>query len=565
MVLTKKNISKFFFLILFLNIIPYHGFSQYLGIRYLDKESYEEKYFYKIYALNGNQILELKKNETPYFSSFMIKKYDFETEDWSIKINDRWPTNILTFFLTEKNQQILPITTPDSTYVIDFKGNLIESFGKKYQFLSQPKDGNFLGYRKIENQAAYMLSYLNEKGEELFNGKEFWEATTFSESHAIVQEENENGVWKIINITGAEVLNLSNKFNRKIVKAYPFVNGYANLVVSKNHDEVIAINKRIHENRDSILHYFSLSPNAEEYENKVGYDSYRIGLNGEIQKLPWNLSIQDDIYYRTFYKSTDYAKIIAKPYKTNTFTLVDSLLSPNGKYYIIKDKSEKHQLMNHNGVILEFPDRYKPIKCIENLVLGKRRNNYVLFDPDSKNSLYFKDSTPLHNSLVLEKEYENSINVEEFIIVGNKILKFGLYELSSILTLEGNLVHDFYDSTLDSTLETKMLEMYLVFECPQTADYEEIQQNQMEYLNIKCAEFDFQPLLSITNIKMIGITGLDKAINSKHIAELLNKKIDVFIEGTIDAGDLDIDLKESYKGKLYINDIEIIPNDQNKK
>jgi hypothetical protein len=35
---------------------------------------------------------------------------------------------------------------------MDFSGNIVKSFGKKYEYLSQPNENTFIGYRKLANE-----------------------------------------------------------------------------------------------------------------------------------------------------------------------------------------------------------------------------------------------------------------------------------------------------------------------------------------------------------------------------------------------------------------------------
>lgn len=76
--------TKILITILFLGCFSIHSFSQYIGFRYLDKTSVRDGYYDKIYDFDGNIVLEFKNDEIPYFSSFLLKKFDFENLDFSI-------------------------------------------------------------------------------------------------------------------------------------------------------------------------------------------------------------------------------------------------------------------------------------------------------------------------------------------------------------------------------------------------------------------------------------------------------------------------------------------------
>ncbi len=484
--------------ILFLIIIfPNVGLSQYIGVRYLNPESVKEEYRYTIFDFNGNIKLQLGNSVLPWFSSTLLKKYDFESKDWSVIVNERWIKEDDSFFITDSSQTILPLSTPDSTYIMDFSGNIIKSFGKKYKYLSQPQEEIFIGYRQLENEWTFMLTYIDHKGVELFNGKEFWEATSFSEGMAIVQEFNEEGDWKAINKSGEEILNLSKLFDKKIIKVYPFINGYANVIVRREANEINSINERIKNNKDSIQYYFDVPLNSSSDEMRVGNILYRVSKAGEIQMLDWRSSILNDIYYRKYYFGSEFHKVINQKSELSNYEKLDSTLNLSGKYFIAKDTFGSHKLINNKGEILSFPSRYEPIKCSENLVIGKRGKNYVLFNPENHMSIFFKDKTPIHfkDVLAMPEEDEQVKHLEEFILIQDRILKIGLFGPSSLLDIDGNLLYDFDSSEFDASLTQVTREILQQYNCPDKIDFDEIKTERIEHLNISCDVIDIKDIM----------------------------------------------------------------------
>lgn len=550
-----KNLNLLIYLLSLFLFKTNHSLAQYIGVRYQNAQSIKDEYQYSIFDFNGNIKFELEPNVLPWSSSFLIKKYDFESNEWSITVNERWIKNDNSFFVTDTSQTILPLSTPDSTYIMDFSGNIVKSFGKKYEYLSQPNENTFIGYRKLANEWAFMLTFIDHKGEELFNGKEFWEATLFSEGMAVVQEDNEGSDWKVINRSGDEILNLSKLFNKKIIKAYPFVNGFANVIVRREINEIEAISKRIENNNDSLQFYLEIPLNSSSDEMRVGNILYRVSKTGEIQMLDWHSSIYNDIYYRRHYRGEDYHKAINKNNKLDGLVKIDSLLTLSGKYFIANDKFGSVNLINNEGDMLTFPKRYVPIKCSENLVLGKRGKNYVLYNPENSMSIYFKDKTPIHfKDLLSISEDEPVKHLEEFILIRDRILKIGITGPTSLLDMDGNLLYDFDTSEFDASLNQTTREFMQQYNCPDKIDFDEIKTEKIEHLNISCDVIDFKDIMEVRNLKMLAISDVKKIINSNLLTDMLNNNVDVSITGDIKFEDLGIDLSKILKGSLYINE-----------
>jgi hypothetical protein len=556
--------KKYNLLIFILINLSLNTYAQFIGVRHLKSESVsQEDYLYKIIDLDGNTVLELPEKVVPFLSSFLLKKYDHENDNWEIKVNDRWILEDRSIFFIDSSQRILPLTTPDSTYLVDFSGKVVKSFGTKYSFLSQPSQGIFLAFRQIENQYAYMISYLNENGDQLFNGKEFWEATLFSEGLAIVQEENKNGDWKIINLKGEEVVNLSKNLNKKIVKAYPFIGGYANIIFKRDEKESFDIRNRIKDNKDSLARYFNLPIGSNSDELRISNILARVNSKGGLEVLSWGQNTLSDIYYRSHYQGADYHNISKIVGNTGSVQLIDSLLTINDKFYIGKSNdSNKTKIINAEGKTIEFPERYSPIKCIQNLILGKRNKNYVLFDYDNKVKTYFTDKTPLHVRDIVDRSEDNHKNLEEFILIGNRIIKIGIQGLESILDLEGKLILDnealntFEENGID--LPKSVRDMMLEYECLDQQDIAEINENGIEHLNINCEVVDFKYFIDMKNLKMISVRNISKIINSSLIKDLLNKGVQIGLEGSVTLQDIKIDLSKVVNGYLVINEDEII-------
>ncbi len=521
-------------MIIFIVFTPIILSAQYIGVKYLkDKGIYK----YKIVDFDGNLALELPDNTIPFFSSFLAKQYDFESAGWTITAKERRLTKDKSFFITEENQSTLPLSTPDSTYLIDFEGNLIKSFKDKYRFLSQPRNGIFMGYRPIKGgYGSYMLTYLDESGKELFNGKEYSEATPFSEGYAIIRENHSNGDWKVIDKSGNEIINLTKSLSLEIESATPFICGYANISVRKSTQEIEEINTGIEEISDSLINHIDIPLKIEESESRIGNILYRVNIKGELQKLDWSTSILNDIYHRTYFEGKDYNSIANK---TNNLTqsIVDSVFASGEKFYLVEIGNFEYQLINDSGRIQNFPERYEPIKCIRNYILGKRNNNYVIYYPEDKSAIFFKDESPITlNMALLLLRSEKS--VEEFVIENSRIIKIDLTGIASLLTLEGKVLYDFNAPEKDRPKPSIISQLNVTHKCLDELDDEELISTSLEYIHIECPNINIYDVAKLRQAKTIMMSGVDTLQNVGFIGVLFHRNIEIIISGNIKLEDL---------------------------
>ena len=527
--------------------------SQYIGARYLNGV---DVYKYEIVDFDGNLVLTLEDNVIPFFSSALVKQHDIESNGWTAKAKERRITHDESFFITEKNQSVLPLSTPDSTFIINFKGELVKSFGKKYSFLSQPRNNIIIGYSPIKGEyGAFMLTYLDSKGQELFGGKKFWEATPFAGGFAIVQEKNQKGDWKIIDRSGKEVLNLTQTLDIHIEEASHFINGFANISVRRSAQEINSINTRIKNIPDSINHYYNTPTNSGENESRVGNILYRVNIKGELQRLDWYTSTLNDIYYRTHYIGEDFENLISQKSGLHNRT-VDSVITNQTIFYLVKNTNSPNTLVNAKGEIQYFPGRYNPVKCIKNYVLGKRRKKYVIYNPETKLKLFFEDETPVNYQELLTT---SSKPVEEFLLESNRILKINPFGLVSLLNLDGKMLYNFNKSEINNSTRPPLIShLNVMYECPDSLDFEEIYAKFYRLIHIKCQFIDMNDIAPLKGLKMIALSDVNRIENSHIIKQLLNQGVEIAISGKIDFEDLNIDLDNISTGALYINDREIL-------
>lgn len=549
---------KKFHLIVISIIFQFSLYGQYIVIRKPSEVSHDQHY-YEIYDFEGNMKFKLPDNCKLFLANNLVKKNICETQDLSINITERIITQDDNFLIINRNQRILPISTPDSTYLLDFEGKLVKSFGKHYTYLSQVTDGIFIGYCTIENRRdAFMLEYLNETGEPIFDNKKYWEATNFSDGYAVIQEEDEYGDWKIINLKGDEILNLSSLLNKKIIKANEYINGFANIIVQKDIVDIKNISDRVKDNKDSIQHYFNIPLNSTEDESRLAFELYRVNAKGDVQSLNWNTSILNDMYNRKYYSGKNYMVDVDASNTISHLNIIDSLVTENGKYYITKDSFNTYYLKNIHGKNLDFPIRYSPVKFFQNYVLGKRRNNYLIHNPITKENIFFKDSTPIHFDEILQDSDIEVESTQEFLIIENRILRISCFGIKSILTLTGSLVFDFEKSPINNSITPMIEQLSTIFKCPDEIDYKEIIAEKIEYLTVECAEINLDELQQLVDLKMLNLINVNQIINASGLINLLNKNININIYGEIKFEDLALELNKIHKGSLIINDKEYI-------
>lgn len=160
-----------------------------------------------LYDLDGKVVLSLKdsqhflgnkKQKQLTFPPFAVSSLnDIE------KINFDAPA--FTIF-DEKTKEI---------FIIDPFGKVTANLGIKFYAVGPFYEGKAIAYRKMNERDAYMLSYIDKNGNILFNGKEYWEASPFSEGMAAVQFDDEKGEIGFINEKGEFVINLKDKYRAK--------------------------------------------------------------------------------------------------------------------------------------------------------------------------------------------------------------------------------------------------------------------------------------------------------------------------------------------------------------
>lgn len=488
-----------------------------------------EAFRFYIIDFDGNEKFTIPKNTFPGLSDLLVKRYECEQQSFSYALKERKILHEESFVITEPNQKVLPLYSKDSTWLVDFEGQLIKSFGKKYVALSQPKKGILFGIKRISG-GAYRYVYLNEKGEELFNGKEFAEANYFSEGRAIVKEASPENSWKIIDQKGNEIINRPNYITNALYNATEFANGKAIIEIYTRKED-------------------------QNNENSIASGIYLIDTNNKLQKLGQSGDIESFFYFLRNYEGDDFSIAMNNAQKVEASKVIDFMFVEDGMSLIVEGEDGTNQLIDENGFKIPFPNRYTPIKCIENLILGKRGPTYVLCPTNSTSCTFFKDESPtqIYNMLT---DAEGK-HVEEFIIRHNKIIKMDHFGIASLLDLEGKMIYNFEASAVEDMVPDEFKSLNELYECPDSIDFQQIHKNQVPYLNIKCETIDFKVVAKNKGMKRLIVTELKSIKNPTYLKEILSSNTTVLLMGQFDEKQLLSELDSVNSGELIINDTKV--------
>lgn len=531
------------------------AFGQHIAIKFPSLSSYD-KFYYKIYDLNGKLTLTLPDEAMLFGAHTLIKKNKCDVDKMTFNSAERTVIECEDFILIDKTQQFLPVTSPDSTYLINFQGKIIKSFGKKYAYVSQMSDGIFIGYSPINRSASeFMLTYFNQDGVPMFNGKMFWEATLFSEGYAIVQEKKEVDEWIIINENGAQIFNITKALNKKIFKAEKFINGYANILAYRTDKEAELIVERIKNNEDSVQYYFDIPLNSKNYESRIETESFRVSINGELQRLNWKSSMLNDIYNRLYYTGRNFQNDNDAKREFETEIFCDSLVTSEGKFYITRDSHKQYRLKNIKGENVPFPDQYSPLICTQNYILGKRNDYYVIHDPIKKQNTFFKDGSPMSFDMAFTNSEDPPSLPEEYIFADSRLIKIGCTGVNSLLMTDGTFLSSFESIDFNNQVSPMMQQITNIYKCPNDTDIKGFISEKREYLTIDCKVIDLQKFVQIENLKMLNLINTEVINNSSILMNLLNKDVEINIYGNIIFKDLKLDSTKITRGSLTINDL----------
>jgi hypothetical protein len=136
------------------------------------------------------------------------------------------PFKLSNFYFVDFTENILPVKDDDRYYLINRKGEEVRDMGGNINWISALEEGIFRVFERFENRRnASLIIYHDKDGNPVFNGQKFWEASRFRDGRAVVQLDDGNGAWQLIDNSGQVILNLSDTIPGDIRRIAKFERG----------------------------------------------------------------------------------------------------------------------------------------------------------------------------------------------------------------------------------------------------------------------------------------------------------------------------------------------------
>lgn len=317
--------------------------------------------------------------------------------------------------LYSKDRGPLVVLSADCFYLIDASGKRIKKL-TKYGTIFSAWDGVYKA-RLLKDSGSKTSSYvfLNDVGEEMFDGNQFLQATNFNEGKAIVKSTNEE--WQIIsNDSSNQPISIDSKINTTIVTANSFYNGHA-LVKAKNKENsgskysyyfINAAGEVAIDVFEKIGKYNHFSPSNFDEENafmKVGSDILFFNTSGEIVYTlsDVNNMLNERGRFVQFYLSDNSRVIIDRQSlevvdffdkedveKITPDKLFDDYLKV---YYSNKVTGKKgYRYVNLATKEIEFETNHKLVRIVDDLFISGSANfpNDLYFIKNKEDKVLFK-------------------------------------------------------------------------------------------------------------------------------------------------------------------------------
>ena len=148
----------------------------------------------------------------------------------------REPFTLGNFYEIDFSTGFLPVKGDDTNYyLINKKGEKVRDMGDNFNWISKFQGGFFRGFERFEGKRnTSMIIYLDKAGNPSFGEKKYWQGSRFREGKAIVQLEDKEGDWLLIDSTGKVMVNLSKNLEGEIIMLHKFKYGFWNLGVNKS-------------------------------------------------------------------------------------------------------------------------------------------------------------------------------------------------------------------------------------------------------------------------------------------------------------------------------------------
>lgn len=404
-----------------------------IGLRTLNTE--KNLYNYKFYDTLGQELFYLPEGHTPVFKPILQKirekDNDFKQNNSSVLLVEEESL----FFIESKEPGIL--IKPDKLlenelkfppYLINKAGIKIKEF-PIFEYTSPFSDSIFIGYRSIEN--GYMLRYLDHLGNELFDGQEFWEASPFVDGLAVVQKEDEQDDWLVIDKKGQTIVNITKTTGLKIDNVIEFHEGSAIIIESKSNAQFIDLYEN-NEEMGSNIDEAKMAENGINWlfyllrgSNSSGKNIYWFNIKGELKPFPNRRCLGTEMYerqlnivHKNFVISNEFkSKLVQSKYLG---LIADSIITKDVGYYILWETPENS--ITSELVIYDHNGRKILLKGLEDGRILSVQDRMLIVNKDDRVFNY-----DLENYRILEEDYFSKITKINFRYYGFNISKDGFF------------------------------------------------------------------------------------------------------------------------------------------
>lgn len=214
------------------------------------------------------------------------------------------PFKLSNFYFVDFSSGVLPVTDGDHYYLINRKGKKVRDLGGNINWVSPFQDGFFRVHERFNNQRnSSVIIYYDKNGNPLFDGKKFWEASRFRQGRALVQLDDGQGDWLMIDTLGQTLINLSQEIPGNIRRINQFERGIWQLSVKtdNSYSTIYLRPDGAHSQRESDLWPFT---------DANGRPAYRVEKLKVSEKINQRINAMEMLTFPPAYKTDEYAYFI---------------------------------------------------------------------------------------------------------------------------------------------------------------------------------------------------------------------------------------------------------------
>jgi hypothetical protein len=265
----------------------------------------------------------------------------------------------------------LPVQVGKNWFLYDKSGKMVQDFGNRYYSLTKPSEGIYRVFEPIEGKnGSYMVYYIDRYGKEIFNGKRFWEATSFKNDIAFAQMRDKNGEWvkldaKSVAISpvdpaiSSKIYKIERKGKNRSIATLNAKSDYGTVIIDNNASIVFDANKKVGKKNTLIV---KVEDNITICANDNTYYFFD-SLNNMIKKIYPLLGIRGVSSNMIFTRNDEYFDNLFY----HDFSKVDMKL-PEGNVFICDHLDENYV----GGIVIDTINRSSVYTVFDNKTLEKK-------------------------------------------------------------------------------------------------------------------------------------------------------------------------------------------------